>query len=83
MAALVLEVVLPEMLAGPRALIAKMWSGIVKYRMPFTSSGVDLIVGLPTPRCGSDRVIRYIHSIFSKSTLDWLIWSRSLKRRPE
>ena len=43
-----------------------MWSGIVKYRMPFTISGVDLMVGPPTPRCGPTLVMRYIHSIFSR-----------------
>ena len=51
---------------------------MVKYRMPFTINGVDLIVGSPTPRCGPIPVMRYIQAIASELTFDALICVRLL-----
>ena len=54
--------------------MAQTLSGTVKYRMPFTSSGVDLMA--------ADCVWNTQASV-SDSTLTALIWSSGLKRRPE
>ena len=81
--ALVLEIVLPDVLAGA-CVDAKTWSGIVKYRMPSTISGVDLIVGIADAALRSDAS-NAVHPLDLQPTrpFDWLICSRSLKRRPE
>ena len=59
-----------------RALIAKTWSGIVKYMTPFWTSGVDLIVArrllLPP------GVARKTHDRPTELTVDALIFERVL-----
>jgi len=68
---------MPELAAGARVGRPDV-IGEVKYRMPLTSSGVDLIVIGAAP-----AVNRVAHASDSAWTLVELICFSSLKRRPE